>query len=301
MITVLMSTYNGEKYIREQIDSILNQENVEVQLLIRDDESTDNTINMLKEYEKSNNNVQWYAGSNLGCGKSFFQLVLGAPESDYYAFADQDDVWDPDKLAVAISNLESNTNSKPSLYCSTARPVDIDLNYLPQRKFSNIDLVLGISLTQAISPGCSYVFNYLLLEKFKKMKIDNIDIHDWALLRVVTAIDGYIFFDTEPHFSYRQHGNNVVGYQSSFLEHWIGRLKRFRNRDYRNIRHKMAIVLKNTYYEEMSEYNKILLDKFINYDLNIKSKWYLIKSNEIRMIKTTDNFIFKILILFCLV
>lgn len=93
MITVLMSTYNGEKYLKEQLDSILNQEQVDLKLLIRDDGSTDGTVNILKEYENSHTNIKWYSGLNLGCGKSFFQLVLDAPKSDYYAFVDQDDVW----------------------------------------------------------------------------------------------------------------------------------------------------------------------------------------------------------------
>ena len=80
-------------YLKEQLDSILNQEQVDLTLLIRDDGSTDGTVNILKEYENLHGNIKWYSGTNLGCGKSFFQLVLDAPESDYYAFADQDDVW----------------------------------------------------------------------------------------------------------------------------------------------------------------------------------------------------------------
>lgn len=301
MITVLMSTYNGEKYIREQINSILSQENVEVELLIRDDGSTDNTINILKELEKTNDNMEWYTGYNLGCGKSFYQLVLDAPKSEYYAFADQDDVWNHDKLAVAILKLSNYASHAPSLYCSTAKPVDENLNDIPHTKPQHINLTLGIALTQSIAPGCSYVFNNLLLEKFKRLGMENVDIHDWALLRVVTAVDGFVYFDTESHFLYRQHENNVIGYRKSFIQHWVGRVKRFKIKDYRRIRSKMARHIKNAYYEDMNTYNKSIIDTFVNYNLSFKNRIDLFKFKDIHMRKKTDNIVFRLLVLFGLV
>lgn len=301
MITVLMSTYNGEKYLREQIDSILNQKDVEVQLLIRDDGSTDDTINILDAYKYNHSNVDWYSGNNLGAGKSFYQLALDAPNSDYYAFADQDDVWDPDKLAIGVLRIQQGPKKVPSIYCSVARPVDADLNAIAQRKAEAVDWTLGIALTQSISPGCSFVFNNLLMEKFKKIGIDSIDIHDWALLRVAAAIEAYVFFDTEPHFSYRQHGNNVIGYQGSIINQWTGRLKRFFKKENKNVRYNMANYIKVAYYDEMSEKNRQIIDIFTNYKTSLSSRISLFLSNEIRMIKGTDNMVFKVLALFGLV
>lgn len=297
MITVLMSTYNGEKYLREQINSILNQANVDVKILIRDDGSTDNTVNILKEYEQLNEKIKWYTGPNLGCGKSFFQLILDAPQSDYYAFADQDDVWDIDKLAIAVSKLQSCPDDVPALYCSFIRPVDENLNIIPYIKPKTIVLTFGIALVQAIAPGCSYVFNNLLLVKFKKNGINNIDIHDWALLRVVTALDGFVYYDTEPHFSYRQHGNNVIGYQGSFVAHWARRINRFRRHHNLCIRSKNAKILKNIYYDELSEKNKKIIDTISNYKINLEHRIQLIKSPDIKMISNIDNFVLRILIL----
>jgi glycosyltransferase involved in cell wall biosynthesis len=298
MITVLMSTYNGEMYLKEQLDSILNQEQVDLTLLIRDDGSTDGTVNILKEYENLHGNIKWYSGTNLGCGKSFFQLVLDAPESDYYAFADQDDVWDKDKLAIAISNIKGNSEGIPSLYCSAIRPVDSNLKLLPHKKARGIEPTFGIALAQAIAPGCSYVFNKSLLDKFKKMKIDDIDIHDWALFRVVTALDGYVYYDVEPHFSYRQHGNNVIGYQGSMFQHWVKRINRFKNNRHKQVRLKMAKNLKYVLYEEMSEKNKKIIDRFTDYEKGFIYKSKLIQSKDIKMLGLIDNFIFKILVLY---
>lgn len=297
MIKVLMSTYNGEKYIREQLDSILNQEDVDLSILIRDDGSKDSTLDILKEYKERYSNIEYYSEPNIGCGQSFYKLILDAPKSDYYAFADQDDIWDSNKLSQAISKLEGVSEDKPTLYCSWIRPVDKELNIIPFKETDPIDANLGMALTQAIAPGCSYVFNDILLEAFKKLGIDNIDIHDWALFRVATALDSYIYFDREAYFSYRQHENNLIGSQHNFIGHWIGRFKRFSNKDYQNIRSRMAKKLRDVYYNDMSQENREKLDTFVNYDSNISSRIKLIRDREIGMIKKSDNLIFKILVL----
>ena len=91
-VLILLSTYNGERYIKEQIESLLKQENVKVSILVRDDGSTDGTINILNEYQKQGK-LKWYTGENLKPAKSFMNLVENAPEYEYYAFCDQDDVW----------------------------------------------------------------------------------------------------------------------------------------------------------------------------------------------------------------
>ena len=102
-----MSTYNGEKYLREQIDSILNQDYPEISLLIRDDGSTDGTVDILKEYAQKYRDIDYYVGENLGVQNSFFDLMKRADKrAYYYAFADQDDVWLPGKIKRAIELLE---------------------------------------------------------------------------------------------------------------------------------------------------------------------------------------------------
>lgn len=89
-VTVLMSSYNGEEYIREQIESVLSQENVNVNLLIRDEGSTDSTVDILKNYE--DDRISYYVGENFGAARSFFELIYDCSlDSDYYALCDQDD------------------------------------------------------------------------------------------------------------------------------------------------------------------------------------------------------------------
>ena len=103
-VAVLMSTWNGEKYLQAQIDSILKQEGVQVKLIVRDDGSSDATAAILEEYQQAGK-LSWHAGKNLGYTASFMELCKNAPSADYYAFSDQDDIWLPEKLIHGIDRL----------------------------------------------------------------------------------------------------------------------------------------------------------------------------------------------------
>ena len=122
-VLVLMSTYNGEKYLGQQIESILAQEKVDVHLMIRDDGSTDNTRNVLKRYE-NNDRITIKYGKNTGVGVSFLKLLYVNMDADYYAFSDQDDVWKKDKLIAGIRKLEEING--PALYASNQTVTDKD-------------------------------------------------------------------------------------------------------------------------------------------------------------------------------
>ena len=97
-VQVLLSTYNGEKYLQEQIESIIRQEDVEISLLIRDDGSCDKTIEIIENLKRKNSNIIYYSGNNLGPARSFMDLINKSGNFDYYAFSDQDDVWKSKKL-----------------------------------------------------------------------------------------------------------------------------------------------------------------------------------------------------------
>ena len=119
-VLVLLSTYNGSRYLQEQIDSVLNQDGVKVVLLIRDDGSTDNTLEILDRNSLNHDNIFVITGSNCRSAASFMELVYEAnrtyPDFDYYAFCDQDDVWCKDKLISAVNKLSESPDDTPSLY-----------------------------------------------------------------------------------------------------------------------------------------------------------------------------------------
>ena len=254
-VIVLMSTYNGEKYLKEQIESILSQ-SVPVEIVVRDDGSTDSTQQILDEYSKKGK-LTWYSGNNLGPGKSFFSLVQDAPFADYYAFADQDDVWCNTKVESGIIKLTQLPANVPSLYCSAFTPVDSSL--LPivcKEEQKTKPLTLGNALLENIAPGCTYIFNRKAIEAFRKYKMDYITIHDWDLYRIVMALGGNVVYDDEPHILYRQHGNNAIGFQSkSTLYHWYARIQRFFSGKICNTRYNAACHIKECFYSIYLSHN----------------------------------------------
>ena len=116
-VKVLLSTYNGAEFLQEQMNSILQQTHGDVDIVVRDDGSTDRTISILEAYEKAGQ-ITLHKGQNLGFALSFFELLKVAGEADYYAFADQDDIWLDYKMAYAVKKLEKEDPQMPTLYFS---------------------------------------------------------------------------------------------------------------------------------------------------------------------------------------
>ena len=101
-VVILISTYNGEKYLAEQLDSLLNQTYQNIKIFIRDDGSKDKTIDIIKEYQKKSEKIFLTEGKNIGFINSFFELLKLSNNADYYAYCDQDDVWMEDKIERAV-------------------------------------------------------------------------------------------------------------------------------------------------------------------------------------------------------
>ncbi|MCB1659487.1 MAG: glycosyltransferase, partial [Pseudomonadales bacterium] len=118
-LAVLLSTYNGEKYLSIQLESLLAQKDISLTLFVRDDGSSDTTPNLLARFAAQHNNIHLRLEKNIGVIASFFDLMTTVDDNfDYYAFADQDDYWLPEKLISAVNKLEQQSTDKPLLYCS---------------------------------------------------------------------------------------------------------------------------------------------------------------------------------------
>lgn len=143
------------------IDSILSQEGVDVRLYIRDDGSSDRTTDILASYQE-HKNVKIEKGNNLGFAKSFLTALDECDEADYYAFSDQDDVWEKDKLSTAIEILEEESQSTPLLYCSALQRVDENLNPLHVQSYHGLRINLPSMLTRGRLAGSIYVSRILL-------------------------------------------------------------------------------------------------------------------------------------------
>ena len=137
-----MSSYNGEEFIREQIDSILGQEGVETALHVRDDGSTDSTQEILEEYRKQGK-LRWYTGDNLKPAKSFMDLIATVEtDAEYIALSDQDDVWLPEKLKTATEALKEFPKDRPAMYYGNTKLVDRELKEIRQEPATYVSLTM---------------------------------------------------------------------------------------------------------------------------------------------------------------
>lgn len=209
-VTVVISTYNGEKYIERQLDSIFSQEGVDVQVYVRDDGSKDGTVEVLRQYQKRTPflKLTFSAEENVGWERSFLLALRDSPLADYYAFSDQDDIWFPNKLICCIEELEKHNNRKALMVHHDRKRVDENLNPLPDTSLK-IDRPLNLkSAVVTNAQGCSMVFNKsakeLIIRRIPKTKIA----HDiWT--NVICYYFGEIYAIRVPLFYHIQYGSNA--------------------------------------------------------------------------------------------
>ncbi|MGL5977411.1 MAG: glycosyltransferase, partial [Erysipelotrichaceae bacterium] len=212
-VLVLMSSYNGERYLREQIDSILQQEgDFELYLHIRDDGSKDDTVAILQAYANANQRVSFEQGENMGYAKSFMTLLQEASGYDYYAFSDQDDTWLPNKIQIALSKL--NMVKSPALYASCSYLTDNNHQILGTTQKKVRDITPYNGFIECFMPGHTQVLNHSLLVALKgDYDVARIFAHDFWITTFAINF-ATVVFDNDAHTYYRQHNENVTGYSS---------------------------------------------------------------------------------------
>lgn len=206
-VQILMSTYNGEKFLKEQLESLLRQTYQNLEILVRDDGSKDGTCEILREYEKKYSNVHVYLEDNVGVTKSFFEL-LKKSDADYIAFSDQDDVWLEEKVEKAVEKLK--TLEEPALYCSNKILVDSELNIIAENNHKKLIPGFENAVVECICTGCTSMMNRSLAENIKEHIPKRAIIHDWWCYLVASYL-GKVIFDDNSYIWYRQHGGNVIG------------------------------------------------------------------------------------------
>lgn len=251
-----MCTYNGEKYLREQIDSILAQKGVEVALKVADDCSTDGTVSILEEYRTAHPNVDYTVNQeNKRFTYNFIDLFFSADgtDYDYFAFSDQDDFWQEEKLLSAIEQMERMPqNERGTLYCSNLIVTDGNLN--PRGMQEGKRILKANKKTfpyENIATGCTCVFDAKFFRHCKKYYPQNIHLHDYWFFLIAAYTAQYVY-DLDGHILYRQHGGNQIGSnQKLFTKRNV---KGFRK--YQGAQSSLARELLNGYGEEMSEKDK---------------------------------------------
>lgn len=220
-VAILMSTYNGEKYLKEQINSIINQSYLDWHLYIRDDGSTDNTTKIINTYIKKDDRIKFFNQNhieNIGINKSFLQL-LNDTTAEFYMFSDQDDVWKKDKILLSVKAMEEKNKAKqPACVFTELQVVNKVLTPLRLMNNQNVWYDFTHFLFGNCVTGCTMMINQQLKSKLK-LKLTNIDkiyLHDWWIALIASAI-GKLIYIKEPTILYRQHGDNVEGSKKNNL------------------------------------------------------------------------------------
>lgn len=303
-LQVLLSTYNGEKYLREQLDSILSQSlfhnsDWETELVVRDDGSSDHTCEILEEYAGHFSKITLHLCENIGVVESFFELLQNTSEDvDFVALSDQDDVWFEDKLECAVKALCSREQSKPLLYCGTFQLVDEELHPMKGICFKkNIRPSFGNALVENICTGCTVVINRQLLHLAKKLRPEYTEMYDWWLYLLSTCY-GDIVYDSFPHIYYRQHRDNLIGVSKNHLDEFWMRLKRFKKNRYKISRQVQSLWDLAEEKNLMPEpEKKEMMKKILWAGKRISCRFSLISDKRIFRQRRIDNWIFKIIFL----
>ena len=225
-VNILMSTYNGQQFLAEQIRSIQEQSYTDWTLFIRDDGSSDNTKEILKDFERQDSRIHLIdsdKSDNLGVIKSFHKLV-NHDRADYYFFSDQDDVWLPNKLELSLKEAQNYPADLPLMVYMDLKVVNQDLEIMTesmvksQSHHANTELVQ--ELTENTVTGGVAMINHALAEMWQET--DDILMHDWYLALLASAFGNLVFID-QPGELYRQHSDNVLGARtlSKRFKKWI--------------------------------------------------------------------------------
>lgn len=239
-VSVAIATYNGERYLREQLDSIYNQTIKPIEVIVCDDGSKDNTIEILEEYKLKFNLVYYKNESNLGFYRNF-EKAISKCTGDYIALADQDDIWMPKKIERLLKEIGNY-----SLICSDAQLINEKNEVIHDSYFKHQNLhpyynnpFLNLIVNNYVT-GCTLIFKKDLLKV--AIPMPNIRYHDqW--LGIVASQNGGLKFLNEKLICYRQHGSNDTG-SHEFIA-LIAKLKQVKTliRNRANFRNKNVIVI----------------------------------------------------------
>lgn len=302
-VQVLLSAYNGEQYISEQIQSILNQTYPSISILIRDDGSTDQTVQVLEQLIKIHpDQIKLIKGPNVGVVSSFFELLRVADaEVDYYCFCDQDDVWLDHKVEHAITRLNSSIHTEvPAMVFTSTYLTDDELNRKgtwpkpPTREPSFFN-----ALYENIAIGATITMNRSARNLFmhsRSVDSQKVLMHDWWFYLLVTAF-GTVIYDNTPSMLYRQHRNNVVGGSNSLAGKLKSKWASFKRHTGKDLLHKQASEFNRIYGSRLTGEQKEQLDLFLASRTRFVDRLHYTRKSKLYRQSKAESLLFKFFIL----
>lgn len=230
-LAILLSTYNGERFLGGQLASLREQTLRDWRLYWRDDGSQDATPRLMAAFISSlgpERAVVLPSDGRVGASESFLRLLRAAraDNNDIVSFCDQDDVWLPQKLALGVAALRARETGTPALYCARQVLVDADLRQVAVSPPMHRVPRFPAALAQNIVTGCTLMLNRAAIELVASSRAPDATLHDWWCYLLVSAAGGALLFDATPVVLYRQHDGNMVGAPSSFWQRGLAALRR---------------------------------------------------------------------------
>lgn len=262
LVAVVMSTYNGEKYLREQLDSILGQDYPRIILLIRDDGSTDGTKALLEQYALERPNVRLIVGSNIGVVPSFFECLkhVGS-DAAYVAFSDQDDIWHKDKISRAVKALQTEDPDIPLLYFSERNYCDESLKNPSPSHLNKRGVSFDLSLFDNVCPGNTIVINREMLKLLDRTNPLDVYYHDWWM-ELLASCFGKVLYDKDPTLEYRRLESSVSPSGKKGIPLLSYRLHEFLSSNKLTRIQKQNMAFLDTFGSYMPKEHRGLLEKF---------------------------------------
>ncbi len=286
-VAILMAVYNGEEYLARQIDSILNQTFSDWELYLSDDLSTDRSLAVLSDYQKRFPDKIFVLenGLHYGNARDHFFHLLGQNSGRYVMFSDQDDVWLPDKICLALERMkateEESGGNIPVLVHTDLKVTDSELHVTAESFLSLMNLdyrrnKLNNLLVQNIVTGCTVMINRPLIDRVGEPPRHALMHDGW--LALIACCFGRIEFVTTPTILYRQHAANQVGAKNvGSLHYKLGQVKNWqRLKSNLNDTYAQADEFVRRYGQELNEEQKSLLLAYA--DIPRKGKFNRIKT-----------------------
>lgn len=275
-VQVLLATYNGSEYINELFSSLALQTFNDFSVAVRDDKSTDNTLDVIRENFSHYPELMGSVAVNshkLGPAMNFLSLISEV-DADYVLLCDQDDVWLPSKIEKTLKKVKEMEKlhgvDMPVLVHTDLVVVDSDLNKISESfwEYQNIRPSRGEGVNRIIAQnvvtGCTATFNRALLRLIQELPINSLIMHDW-LLAIVASSAGKIEHIDEPTVLYRQHKSNKIGAQGWGLRFIIDRIAQYRHIKprFKKVRDQLQIVIRYLK-ESIPKENSLFLEKYID-------------------------------------
>lgn len=283
-VAILVCTYNGERFLREQLESFINQTHKNWSIHVSDDGSTDATLEILEEYKKQlgDEKIVILQGPRQGFAKNFLSLIKNREiVADYFAFSDQDDIWLEDKLSRSIAQIPQTPTIKPHLYCSRTKLVNTDLAPLGFSPLFKKRPCFENSLVQSIAGANTMMINNAARDLMCRIADDALVVaHDWLAYLLVTGCGGQVVFDQNPTLLYRQHEGNLIGANATY-KNQVNRILKMLSGRFSEWSTQNLIVL-NSIRMELTEDNRRTLERFeAARNSGLLSRLYLMKKSGV--------------------